>query len=242
MNMKNYKWFWITFCGWCFITTMGAWALIFSPFHSSSKKISEFQVEINGYQGQNQVLTSSAPIDRSLKELTGQWEGEGWKSLTNNLNLAPILMNIPKNYEKLASSLIQLQIFQKNGDYRLLGLLNDVNSNQTYQWIDEVPKKALQGQDPSKVEFPLKPPQNASNILTVKSEKIETCSWSFLTNSNIEDQFIHTYASQGFSGRTWSKQPGESIYILQRGSVKLLATLNQSGGKNIISLVKLKKT
>lgn len=240
--MKNYKWFWMTFGGWCFITTMGAWALIFSPFHLNSKRISEFQVEINGYSALNQVLTSSFPIDRSLKAITGQWESEGWKSITNNFNMAPILMNIPEKYEKLASSLVQLQMFEKNGDYRLLGLLNDMNSNQTYQWINEFPKKAIRGQDPSKVEFPLKPPQTASNVFTIKSEKVKTCSWSVPVSFRIEDQFIHTYALQGFSGRVWSKRTGESIYILQRGSVKLLAVLNQSGNKNIISLVQLNKT
>jgi hypothetical protein len=240
--MKNHKWFWMTFGAWCFIATMGAWALIFSPFHLNLKKISEFQVKINGYSSKSQVLTTSAPIDRSLNAITRQWESEGWKSLTNNLNFAPILMNIPEKYENLASTLVQLQIFQKNEDYRLLGLLNDVNDNQTYQWIDEVPKKAIKGQDPSKIEFPLKPPQNASNVFTIKSEKVETCSWSLPAGPRIENQFIHTYASQGFNGRIWSRRTGESTYILQRGSIKLLAVLDQSGNKNIISLVKLNKT
>ncbi len=220
---------------------MGAWALIFAPFHLNSKKISEFQLKINGYPSQNQVLASSAPIDKSLNAITGQWESEGWKSQTNTINLAPILMNIPENYEKLASSLVQLQIFQKNGDYRLLGLFDNSNNNQTYQWIEEVPKKAIQSEDPSKVEFPLKPPQSALNVFTIKSKKIETCGWSFSSSSKIEDQFIHTYASEGFNGKIWSKHTGESVYILQRGTIKLLAVLNQSGNRNTISLVKLNK-
>lgn len=237
----QYKWFWITFCGWCFTAAVGAWALIFSPFHLNSKKISEFSSEVNGTVGINQILVCASPLPESLRATTQQWQSEGWKCTTGTLNLAPLLLKSSKENWAGLDSLAQLRIFQKGDSYRLLGLLSDFNDNQTYEWIAEVPKKALKSLKPSEVDFPLKPPSTALDIRTVKSKKIETCMWSLRSPKKPDAQFMDTYASQGFSGRLWSKQNRESIYILRRGTLRLLAVVEAGNKKSSISVVKLDK-
>ncbi len=123
----------------------------------------------------------------------------------------------------------------------MLGLLSDFNDNQTYEWIAEIPQKALKSPKPSEMDFPFKPPSPALDIMDVKSGKIEICRWSLMSSKDPNLQFSETYAAQGFSGRLWSKQNGESVYILQRGTLRLLAVVEADHEKILISVVKLDK-
>ncbi len=238
---NRYKWFWITFCGWCFIATVGAWALIFSPFHISTQKISDFSNKINGATEVNQILVCTSPLRESLKAITQQWQSEGWECTTGTLNLAPVMLKLPKENQSGMDSLAQLRLFQKGGFCRLLGLLGDFNDNQTYEWVAEIPQEAFKSPKPSEMDFPLKPPALASEIMDVKSGKIEICGWSLRPSKNPPLQFTQTYASQGFSGRLWSEQNGESVYFLHRGILRLLAVVETGPKKILISVMKLDK-
>ncbi len=239
--MVKFKWFWITFIVWCLLGGVGAWALIFSPFSFTSTKVTEFKAEINGGTAESQILVSSASLGSSLDSLTKEWQAEGWNRVSGNLNLASILLDMPKGYARVLDSIVQVQMFQSKDSFRLLGLWSDFNDHQTYEWVTDVPQKIMKSQKPADVDFPLKPPAKAANVLTIKSGKIEVCSWSLASQTESPAQFTSIFALEGFNSYLWSKQPGEWFYILNRGSIKLLAVVQTKGEENLISLVKLDK-
>ncbi|GEM_PF-3421094 len=236
---SQHLWFWSALFGWCFITAVGAWALIFAPFDIRPKKFSEFSVKINGVTEDNQLLVCNAPLRESLESVTDQWQAEGWKCITGILNLAPLLSTMPKSDQETLDRFAQLRCFKKGENFRLLGFLGDSNSNQTYEWICEIPAKTLEEQKPFAIDFPLKPPQNAVHIFTIKAQKVETCIWSLPFSTNPEGRFIDDFTSQGFNGRLWSKQGEGHVYLLQRGSIRLLASIEMTDKKETISVVKL---
>jgi hypothetical protein len=239
--MGRFKWFWITFSGWCLIAAVSAWALIFSPLSLNSKKVFEFKGEINEQAAESQILVSPAPINFSLDELTAQYQKQGWNCMCKNLNLASILLDAPQEYSQLLNSLVQVRTFKNKETYRLLGLWSDFAHNQTYQWVMDVPQKTFVSPKSSDITFPFRPPSTALNILDIKFEKMEACSWSFPSNKKPNEQFLDAYSSEGFSGRLWSRDSGQSVYILHRGSVKLLAVVQADGEKNTILVVKVDK-
>lgn len=239
--VSQYKWFWLTFCGWCFIVSVGGWALISSPFHLNSEKISEFSVQVNGAAEVHQILVCHSPLQESLRAISRQWQNDGWKCVTGTLNVAAIALKLPQGARSGLDSLAQLRVFQKGSLFRLLGLLSDFDDEQVYEWVVEVPQRALKNLKPSEVDFPLKPPSNALGIMDIKFEKIEACSWLLQSSKNPDLEFTSTYSAQGFSGRLWSKQDRKSIYILHRGFLRLLAVVEPEKEKNLVSVVKLGK-
>lgn len=238
--MKNQKWFWMTLGTWCFIAA-GAWALIFSPFHLRSREISEFSVKVNGADEKNQIWACEVSVPKSLESLSHEWESEGWKCSTGKFNLASALLLLPPEDQEILAQVIQLRVFEKKHFYRLLGAINNPEENQTYGWTAEFPQAALQSQNPSKIDFPLKPPAGAFEILDLEFQKMAACSWSLPAVKNPRIQLQRIYTAQGFSGRLFAQQDGESVYILQRGPIKLMAVLEVADKKSTISVVKLDK-
>jgi hypothetical protein len=203
--------------------------------------ISEFSVEVNKSTNKNKIFLNSSSISLSLEAETEKWEAKGWKNMTGKINLATALLNTPREYSEYLNQLVQVRAFENKESLRVLGLLATGNGRQAYQWVSEIPKKSLQPQDPSTVDFPLKPPPESFNVLTIKSKNIETLIWSLSSKTNIDETFSRVYSSQGFSGRLLAKQNAESFFILKRGSIKLLALVRDTGKNNTISLVKLNK-
>jgi len=130
------------------------------------------------------------------------------------LSIANAFLNTPKSYRPYLDRVVQLRLFENRENLRVLGLLNNANDHQTYQWIAEMSKKVLEPQEASSVDFPLEPPASASDIITVKLEKMETCAWSMPHSSD----FQALYSDQGFSGRILSVRNGGTVYLLQKGN------------------------
>ena len=240
-HIANYKWFWITIGAWCFIATVGAWALIYSPFQLDTRLISEFSTEINKSINKNQIYLISSPMGLSLETVTEKWEAKGWKNMSGRINLAAALLNMPKEYYQYFNQLVQIRAFESEDSFRILGLLTAGNGGETYQWVSEIPKKSLESQDPSNVDFPLKPPPESLNALTVKTKDMETSIWSLDSKLNVVEMFSRAYSAQGFSGRLLSKKNDESFFILRKGSIKLLALVSDNGKKSTILLAKIYK-
>jgi len=236
--MKDQKWFWLTFGTWCFITTVGAWALISSPFHLDSKVISEYPLQFNGTVEKNRISVCASELDQSVVAIRQEWQKEGWTCTTRNFDLFSLLMNPSPADRSLADKLARLLVFQNGANVRLLGLLRNYEDGQTYQWTAEMSQKAFEIKDPSQLDFPLKPPVNALNFFFIKSKKLECCTWSLPLSPDIENQFTTGYVSQGFSGRLWSRKSDESVYILKKGSTRLLGVIKRESQNNKISLVK----
>ncbi len=201
----------------------------------SSTRITEFSATVNGAVETNQVLVAAAPLDANLETLTKEWKEADWKPLARNFNIVNAFLNTPRTYRPYLDRVVQLRLFQNKDRLRLLGLLNDASGHQTYQWIAEIPKKILDPQDPASVDFALTPPAGASDIINVKMEKMEVCVWSMPRARD----FQTVYLSQGFSGKTWSDRNEGSVYVLQKGTVKLMAVVKKNAGQSRISLVKL---
>lgn len=239
--MERYKWFWMTFLAWFFLGTLGASAMIFSPFHLDLKEISTFKAKVNGVTDENRILVNSGGIEQNLDALSDQWRKEGWKSVSGNLNLANILLKTPHEYTGALASLVQLRTFENRDSFRLLGLMQDHQNGRTYQWVSEVPKTAIFPPGQNDINFPLMPPSTAMDLIHVETGKLELLTWTQPAEGAAEEGFVHLYASQGFSGRLWSMDPDGSTYLLQMGSTKLLAVIQGGDEEDTISVVKLSK-
>ena len=242
MNIFNrYKWFCATLSFWFFAITVGAWALIYSPLSSNTSVISKLSTNINGVEAKTTLSIGQSPTLTSLEILTRTWEEAGWKSLTSKTNLAGLLLELPKQYRSLLDPLIQVRVFRNSDSFRLLGLLLDARSGKTYQWVSDVPQKALRAQGPAEVDFPLKPPFTAFDIFTLRTEAISTSMWSINTERDLSTAFAHIFSSQGFAGRMLNNDKAEVAYLLQKGSTRLLASVHKDGKKMTISLMRFDK-
>lgn len=238
--MAKQKWFWITLFVWCLMGAAGAWALIYSPLHYGSRELCRFAVGFNGAVQDNHIMVHDAPIRPFAKAITRQWERDGWRCASGNLDLAPILLNAPEKVEHLLPDLAQAKVFERGDSIRALLLLKGTDE-RTYQWVAEVPKSSLASGMAAATDFPVKPPPGSSNILLLKAKTMETCQWSQSAHADRTDTFGRFYAAQGFSGRLWSKRGSESIFLLQRGSVRLLAVLGERDGVTTVALTRIKK-
>ena len=234
IHLIRHKWFYFTFGFWCFISALSAWALIFSPLHMNSNKISEFTAELNGTSISNQILKTPASLENSLSFLSLPWQKEGWVCVSGRINIASILLNIPDFQDDLINPILQLRLFKKNNALRLLGLWTNAQEGQTYTWIAETTQTAVQPLKFSEGSFPLKPPPGAMGIFGVKTEHTEALAWSENPGKNPVESFKKNYLSQGFSGKILSTQKGELLYILQKGGLKLFSVVPQNDKNNYV--------
>lgn len=238
-RLRSYKWFWGTLAVWLFSFTVSAWALIYSTFHLNPQTISKFSCEINGYQTQVEFSSTRGKMDLSMESLTKKWQEKGWVNITTKINLAGVLLGVPKQYQPQLDPLLQIRAFQKAGSLRMLGLWFDGQSNQTYQWVSDMPQEALQAQDPARMDFPLKPPTQAFGLLNIKTKKMSVCLWSVKTVGEPGPFFAQIASAQGFSARSLSGSGDETSYLLQKGSTRLIGVAKKEGNKTTISLMAL---
>jgi hypothetical protein len=235
------KWFWGTLAVWCLLGAAGAWALFFPSLQPASQTIAQFSTQINGWEEKNEISQGFEALDASLAVVTKRWEAEGWHRLTKSLDLAPALLGIPIKDGKGLSSFLQVEAFQdrRRDSLRLLGLVKDLATQRTYQWTVEIPRKALHPADPSLIDFPLRPPSSASNLLSLATEKVRVLAWDGLRSTDPEGYFGRFFASQGFEVRILTQAPQETVLLLQRGATKLMAIVGQGGGKDTVALLEL---
>ena len=238
--MERFKWFWITLGCWCLIGATSAWALIYSSTHLATSTVSEFTAQVNESTVHNQILVTSNSMELSRDLLSSEWREDDWKLVSGKLNLARVLFKTPNALSAPLDSLTQVQVFQKGDTLRLLALWNDIEHGQTYQWITETPKKVLEPPDPAKVPFPFHAPANARDLLFLKAKNTEVLTWFSKERRDPEMTLRALYLSQGFSGRRLCKKSGESLYILQKGSTRLLGAVEKGTSQNAFTFVKLK--
>ncbi len=241
-HLKDYKWFWVTFLIWFFLGCLGAWALIFSPAPLNQRIISEFTVQINGAIGKNTISRVSGSMNLALERITRDLEEKGWENISGRVNLAPLLLNTAPEYRNILNRLIQLRLFQNRENYKFLGCLDEANQQETYQWISEIPKTAFDSLKPGQSGFPMIPPSTALNVSWIKSKKMESLSWTTKNDPAFQGNFPRFYSAQGFSGKLTSSSNDfrERVYILRRGTDRIVAVLTGENGKFVTSLVKLK--
>ena len=226
--MKGHSWFWLTFLTWCLIGTMAAWALITSSSDGDLQLVAKFDISINGTTEPNRIQVTSEPLDRSLAEMTQRWEKEGWTPLPKGLDFISALLDLPPQYARSLDPLAKLVVFQDKGKqkFRILGLWRDEANGRTYQWTAELPKGALHPSDPSRLPFPFKPPTRAIDVVSVNTGKVDVLGWKEGPGKDPERTLGLCCSSQGFDQKPLSRNGQESAFLLQRGSVKLLAVVD----------------
>jgi hypothetical protein len=235
--MKN-NWFWTAFSAWIFLgVTVTAWPLIYSPFHLKKIKISAFDIETNGVKQQHQMWVSSSPIKLYETELKTEWGKDGWRQITGNLDLTPYLLGLEK-HEIFLLDYLRVRVFRKNNFLKILGLWNNLKKDQTYCWIAELPITGFDNQQNLPTySFPLSPPSNTLDIYSGKVKNLQFACWTLPLHSYPEEKFREIFSSQGFKGRLWNRRPAETIYLLEKGPVRIIAALKSEGTKEAISLV-----
>jgi hypothetical protein len=238
----KYKWFWLTLAIWFVLGAISSWALIFSPLNFNPEKKAHIEPEINGQKESDDFYVLSNPLQNCLIITTKNWEGEGWKCVTQGANIAPLLFGFQKN-DTIFSSYINLSLFQKNDLYRILGLWSDEKDYQTYESVSEFPTSIFSEKNSiDHWDFPFKPPSGAFRPFCFNYDGQQIASWAQPYNGKDEDQFHELFSGQGFTGRLWSRRNEEAVYILQKDSIKLLAVIQYQNTRLTISLMKVTET
>lgn len=235
----KYKWFWITLCTWFVLGGVSTWALIYSPLQLFSKQISRIDVEVNGQKQKYEFQEFSNSLEDCLVKTMGQWKKEGWICRSGNINFANLLLGL-KNDNTLLSSCLHISVFQRDEMVRILGLWNDRNISRTYECIAEIPKNGLERKARMpRWDFPMRPSLDAFQPCWARFSDFEIAIWFQPVNRNFENRFIELLSSQGFEGKLWSKKDGETVYLVRRGNIRLLALLKPGKQKDVVSLMSL---
>jgi hypothetical protein len=212
-------------------------ALIFSPHHFSPQVIGTFDADLNGSKQKNEVWINSGSMMESQKELTQDWLKDGWAPVAQGMDFAPTLLGLDNAPDVLAPYL-QMKMFEKDGVYRFLSLLQDSEKDQTYGWVSETPKKIL---DPSQAlshwEFPLMPPKNPSKLYL---QKCMNCQMAFIfmsQNTDLTGVFKTSCANQDFDLIPLSRSNDRLSFMLKKGKIRILAMLDYGENENLISLL-----
>jgi hypothetical protein len=238
----KYKWFWITLALWFVLGAITSRALIFSPFQFTPQKIAHLEPTVNGQKQSDDFYVLLNCLQDCLITTTKHWEEAGWKCVTPGANIASLLLGL-KNNDTILSSYIQLRLFQKKESYRLLGLWNDEKNRKTYECVCEFPISIFSEKASiNHWDFPLKPSSGAFRPFCFNYGGQHIASWEQPSDGNGEYQFHQLFSNQGFTGRLWSRRNEETVYILQKGSIKLLAVIRPQNMRTSISLVKVPET
>jgi len=240
--IKKHKWFFSTLSLWCLLSALGAWALIYSPFIPTRKSLGDFAARINGVTARGSLYATDLAARPAVTRIMTDWNKEGWKETGGNL--APVLLALPRNLDSSLSEILQVRIFHNRrlAAFRALALLTDANRGQTYEWVAEIPQKALQSPDPHSVDFPLNPSANAADIRQITVEKMAILYWVQPPGLDPTGFFQRLYASQGFSGRIYSREKFGATFILRRGSLKLFAMVQETADKSTIIICKMSES
>ncbi len=171
-----------------------------------------------------------------------QWEGEGWKCVSPNTNIASLLLGQP-NDETNLSSYVNMDEFQKKGHFRVIGQWNDQKESKTYECISEFPSFIFSTKGVSNNwDFPLKPPSDAFQPYCFKYKEQQIAAWTQPSNGNSDYRHKELFSSQGFTENQWFKHGRETVYILNKNAIELLAIILREDKKTEISLMKLNRT
>ncbi len=238
----KYKWFWITSVTWFALGGISSWALIFSPINIHPQKTIHLEPEINGQKQIDDIFVSSDSLEDCLIETTRLWEKEGWKCTNEGRNIAALLLGAQSD-NSILSAYVHIDMFEKGGRCRIIGLLKNQKDRKTYECISEFPISTLS----SKAcldhwDFPLKPSPESFHLFCFNYNGRQLASWAQSTHKNGEQLFRSLFSNQGFSENLLSEQRGEAVYILQKKSIRLIAITREDDKKVTISLVKLSQT
>jgi len=236
-HLARFKWFYAALGFWFFAAALSSWALIYSPFHSKVKKISEFSTEINGVAETNLIAAAPLPVKNSFEETSNDWKNDGWVCVTRRTNLAGYFLDLPPEDAEALAPLLQLSVFKKNKTLRLLGYLAGPADGQTYQWTAETSTDAVKPQNPSSVDFPLKPPPGSFHLFAVRTGPMAALTWSMSNQDHPAERFKENYISQGYSGRLIRQEKSLSQFILQKGQLKLFLAVKEEDKNCVFNLI-----
>ena len=237
----RYKWFWMTLLFWtgCGVA-VSAWALIFSPHRPDFSEIAAFSGEVNGSRQDHEISVSAVSLEDARVETEGRWRREGWTPVGGPANFASVVLGLKD--DGLLDPTLRVSLFAKEGRYRVLGFLRDPRKNLTYRWVGEIPKETFNAPSPGDPwDFPIAPPRWALHPYFGRLGEFQMATWGFPSDNASQERFLETCRVQGFEGKIFSESGGEIVYILTRGSVRLIAVLTGGNSVREVSLVWLGK-
>src|SRR5665213_44903 len=172
------KWFWTTLVFWTLLaSSVVSWALISSPLRFQPQTISRYETKVNGQPQKTELWVNQGRLTDLMPIIVKEFTNNHWKPLGNDLDLTSSLLgSISDSFD--LSDQIQIKLFEKNGFYKVLGLWQSKDADETYGMTSEVPNNAFNlSQSKSNWGFPFAPPPAATQLFY---EKLETLKIGFI--------------------------------------------------------------
>jgi hypothetical protein len=236
----NQKWFWGAFL---FLLTMSgaviSWALISSSLHFSPQVISHFENDLNGQKQKTDIWVNQGRLTDLTPLVLKTMDEQKWRPLSQGANFTNALLGIPdQNFD--FSDQLQIKVFEKDGIYRTLSMLQSKDTDVTYGATSDIPKIAFNaGNAKNNWNFSIPVPNGAQLIYGVKLQNMKL---GLILYPHVRvpfNEFIQTCATAGYSVNLEQEEKNKKVFLIANKKNRILAIFNQEDSHNCISLVQL---
>ncbi len=222
------KWFWATLVFWTLLaSSVVCWALISSPLRFQPQTISRYETKINGQSQKTELWINQGRLNDLMPIIVKEFTNDHWKPFGNGLDLTSALLgSICDSFD--LSDQVQIKLFEKNGLYKVLGLWQSKNVDETYGMTSDLPNSVFNlSLAKSSWGFPFAPPPSATQLFYEKLEMLKIGFIYLPPGDDAIQQFNQICSNQGFSEILWQEKKDKKVYILTNKKFKILAIVSE---------------
>lgn len=236
----NQKWFWGTLL---FLTLFSgsivSWALISSPLRFEPQVINHFENDFNGQKQRTDIWVNQGRLTELLPLVTQEMEKNNWKSLGRGIDLGSAILGL--NAKGLDfSDQFDVKVWEKDGVYRTIGLLQSKDTDTTYGATSDFPKTAFDMDKTLKNwNFPIPPPRGDDLLFNVQLKNVKLGIVLFSHSEEPFKNFKQLCSEKGFSQNLEEEEKNKKVFLLTDKKNKILAIFDQEGPTDSIALFQI---
>ncbi len=234
----NQKWFWGTLIFlMLFSGSIVSWALISAPLRFGPQIISHFENDLNGQKQRTDIWVNQGRLTDLLPLVLSEMEKNGWKS--NGIDLSSALLG-PSAKGLDFSDQLDVKVWEKDGTYRTIGLLQSKDADMTYGATSDFPKTAFDMNKTLKSwDFPIPPPDKKDLIFNVKLKNMKVGIILASGSENPFEKFTKNCYEAGYSMTLTEEEKNKKVFLLKNKKNRILAVFDRTQAANSIALVQI---
>lgn len=151
--MRRAPWFWGTLAFWLLVGGVGlSRALLWGPSKMPRHALASFEGTVNGSRVHAETWSAEGGVVEAADSLGDEWAGEGFHPLAEDQDLLALAIGAAPMDPEAAEVLrrcVQVLVFERRGDYRVLGLIRNHGSHDLSGITLDLPGAALRNASPS---------------------------------------------------------------------------------------------